>query len=193
VDSAIETKALIGMLSGADVFCLQESLEQSERMTMKDRVSRILIADAFGKGDRARWAQRLAFHLHTIDRSDPDMSYLYAAYLAKLGFGSGREVIRWSNNALENRHRWTASTHTRRVYDLHRLRTQAALGLWTHSGEYRASHLTGASVQRDNRSRDLLKHFAREWYDYARLSEQDPSDALAACESAVGHGGFCSI
>jgi len=193
LDHAVETKALMGALSGAAVFCLQEQLDQEERMTMRDRISRVLIANAFGKGDRDQWAHRLASHLHTIDRSDPDMSYLYAVYLAKRGHGSAREVIRWSNNALENRHRWTANMHTKRVYDLHRMRTQAALGLWAASGEYRAALLTGAAAERDDRSRNLVKQFSREWYDYAVLSEQDPSNALAACKSAVGHEDFCTI
>ena len=123
LDSTLEVRASMGKLSEATELCLTASLEGSERQTDKRRISRILIANAHGKGDTARWSKRLANHLNTIDRSDPNLAYSYAAFLARKGHGTSREVIRWANYALENKQVWSNTTYVQRVYQLHRMRT----------------------------------------------------------------------
>ena len=74
--------------------------------------------------DNGEWARLMRRHLEEIDRSDPDMCFKYALHLSKnRGTSSAYGVIRWSESALERKSRWSGPTYTRRVYDLHKLRS----------------------------------------------------------------------
>ena len=188
----LEPRAMLGTLTATDVRCLDEALVAATRPTEMDRLSRLLMSQAFASGDRAGWAERVAHHLEHIDQSDPDLCYKYALFLAGSGTGRATEAIRWADVALERRSVWTGEQYKERVHGLYRLRARAAARLWhAAESEHAASPSTGSqdSVQR---TRSFAKVTAREWHEYAVLAGKDPSAARQLCDSAAGTADYCA-
>lgn len=52
---ALETNAMLGQLSDLQIRCLEEALKEAERQTVKDNINRVLLNDAWSKGDEHRW------------------------------------------------------------------------------------------------------------------------------------------
>ncbi len=74
----LEPSAMMGLLNDAQILCLDSSLRVAERQTVKDKISRVLLVDAWQKGDRHRWEGVARRHLEVIDRSDADLAYQFA-------------------------------------------------------------------------------------------------------------------
>lgn len=189
----LEGAALLGALSEAHLACLETRIETESSQTQKNKISRVLLvnAEASSNGD---WPRLMRRHLEDIDRSDPDMCLKYALHLSKKrGTSSAHGVIRWADNALERKSRWSGPTYTRRVYDLHKLRAHAANRLWQRANE----DLLNAGADREElagkeeASRARAKSLAREWLDFARATSQNTSEAMALCASTAGSKKFC--
>lgn len=189
---ALEPVAMSGQLDPETRRCLEARVDAEPQQTTRDKVSRVLLANAENAGDRAEWERLLKRHLEDISRSDPDLCYKYAAHLAKGGAGRASGVIRWADAALENKQAWAGSTFRSRVYTLLKLRAEAASRLWDAAEQ---AYVTGdgdaESAARAERARGQAKDYAREWLDYARASGQDTRAALALCVSAAGNKAFC--
>jgi hypothetical protein len=187
----LETAAIIGQLSGAQIKCLDDLLRESERQTVKDKISRVLLNDAWAKGDEHRWEGIARRHLETIDRSDPDMCYKFAFYLAERGADKADEAMRWADIALDNRAKWEGDLHVKRVYSLMKIRSIAAGKKWTWlESEYTRSP-TEAHREEANEARNQAKTVAREWLEYARGSNTDQVLPLEMCKTASGTTDFC--
>ena len=189
----LEGAALLGALSEAHLACLETRIGSESSQTEKNKISRVLLvnAEASSNGD---WPRLMRRHLEDIDRSDPDMCLKYALHLSKKrGTSSAHGVIRWADNALERKSRWSGPTYTRRVYDLHKLRAHAANRLWQRANE----DLLNAGADREELagkeegSRARAKSLAREWLDFARATSQNTSEAMALCVSTAGSKKFC--
>jgi hypothetical protein len=188
---ALESTAVMGQLSPQNRSCLEDRARAAPQPTTRGKASRLLLSDAEARGDKAEWQRLMKRHLEDIDRSDPNLCLKYAMFLSRGGTGDASGVIRWSNYALENKQAWSGATHTKYVYQLHRLRSQAAMRLWQASEqEFVASRAQEAEAEATRR-RGVAKDYAREWLDYARESAQDPKDASALCVSAAGNAAFC--
>ncbi len=189
---SLEPQAMVGGLSGATVSCLEARVDNDSVQTTRDKVSRILILNAEGKGNRADWERLVKRHLEDIDRSDPDLCFRYALQLSREGSGRSLGVIRWADTALENKHRWEGATYKKRVFDLYRLRAEAANKLWQAAEkEYTTGEHTAENEAKSEKYRGMAKDHAREWLDYAAASQQDTKNALALCVSASGNRSFC--
>lgn len=106
--------------------------------------------------------------------------------------GRALGVIRWADYALENKQKWTGQTHTQRVFNLLRLKTEAANKLWQEAEQdYMTKEHTDENEARANKWRGSTKEFAREWLDYAKASNQETKNPLAVCVSAAGNKEFC--
>ncbi len=188
----IEPQAMLGQLRTGQVKCVEARIGSEGAQTTKDKLSRVLIANAEGKGDKVEWERLVKRHLEDIDRSDPDMCFKYATQLSRGGTGRASGVIRWADYALENKQRWSGTTYTKRVYTLYRLKTEAANKIWTEAEEvYATKEHTEENEAKAAKWRGMTKDFAREWLDYAKASDQDTKSALAICVSAAGNRAFC--
>lgn len=187
----LEPSAMMGKLKDAEIRCLDQSLRDAERQTVKDKVSRVLLADAWAKGDEHRWEGIVRRHLTDIDRSDPDMCYKFSTYLLDTAPENMDETMKWADVALENRTRWTGDLHVKRVYALYKLKAMAAQKKWGWLEEKYVMSPTETLLEEKSESRNQAKTLAREWLEYARSSGKDPTLALQLCISAAGTSDFC--
>lgn len=188
---ALEPKAMMGKLTPGATKCLEGLLAATSKQTDKDKISRILMTNAYSSGDKKLWEKLVKRHLDEIDRSDPDICYKYAFHLAKKGTSASYGVIKWADVALENRTVWTGSTYTTRVNSLYRLRAIAAQRLWKAAETKMASDSSEANAAARDKVKNMTKVMAREWYEYASKAGKDASKAKALCVSAAGTEDYC--
>jgi len=182
---------MMGKLSDGQVGCLEASLAAATTQTGKDKLSRILMANAWSKGDKRTWEKLVKRHLDEIDQSDPDICYKYALYLSKKGPGRANGTMRWADVALENRTRWSGSTYKSRVYNLYKLRSAAAQTLWRQAEDKHAASPTDKTTKDVEKYRNMTKVNSREWYEYAKEAGKDTTKALQLCVSAAGTKDYC--
>mgnify|MGYP002631124415 CR=1 FL=1 len=186
----MEPDALMGIFSPGRVACIEARMQTSVQ-TDKDKLSRLLLADAESKGDLGQWEVLMLRHLDEISRADPDLCYAYARHLSKKGVAQGEEVIRWADYALENKQRWSGDTYKKRVFSLYRLRAEAANELWKDAEQNLIADPTDENDDMTLKWRGKAKDYSREWLDFAQASELDPDRALAICVSAAGTKSVC--
>ena len=188
----LEPAARLGRLSEQQIRCLNAAMDEAERQTAKDKISRLLLGDAYAKGDIHRWMGVAARHLTEVERADPDLVYQFAYNIVQVGNPDRMdEAIYWAGIALENKSFWEGELHVRRVYGLYKIRTLAALKKWEYlESQYRRS--PNEQLQIDGEaSRNDLKTYAREWFEYAKSSSRDTTEPLRLCEMAAGTADFC--
>jgi hypothetical protein len=190
---ALETKAMLGQLGVANRKCLDGRLATSSKLTDKDKISRVLLADAKARDDKPDWERLMKRHLESIDRSDPNMCLVFAIFLHKRGVGKATQVIKWSDYALENKSKWSGASHTRNVYYLHQLKSEAASRLWKRAEKRFVKDRNEKNEAKANKYRSMAKQSSRAWLDYAKASGKDTSRPLAACVSASGNTEFCPL
>ncbi len=188
----LEPSSMLGQLTDPESRCLHGALREAERQTAKDKISRVLLTDAWAKGDEHRWEGIARRHLEVIERSDPDMCYKFAYYLASRSPDRMDEAMKWAQIALDNRNRWEGDLHVTRVYALHKLMTRAAVKKWSWLENEHVRTPSEASMTAAAEARNEAKTVAREWLDYARRSGMDETAALQMCETTSGTIDFCS-
>jgi uncharacterized caspase-like protein len=189
----LEPAAMGGTLTSDDLTCLEVKLNAATRQTDRDKISRVLLANAEGKGSTSEW-MRLAFrHLDSIDRSDPDLCFRAALLLSRNGtVDDADEVLLWTDYALQNKSRWEGPTFVGRVYNLHRLRAETATRLWIDAEDELLRDRTEENAGEAEEARGLAKNAAREWLDYATSAGQDTDRASTLCLAAAGSLHFCT-
>lgn len=187
----LEPSAMMGRLDDAQIRCLDKALRESEKQTHKDKLSRVLMADAWAKGNTNRWETIVRRHLNDIDRSDPDLCYKFSRYLFKKGPPHADETMRWADMALENRTQWKGDQHVARVYNLYKIKAVASTNKWRWQEEKFVKAPTEDLRKEKTETRNQAKTLAREWLEYARSSGKDDTVAEELCESAAGTKDFC--
>lgn len=187
----LEPMAMLGKLSDGQISACEGTLASVPKMTDKGKVSRVLMVNAFSKGDKSTWEQLVKRHLDEIDQSDPDLCYKYALHLSKKGPSRASGVIRWVNVALENRTVWSGDTYTSRVYSLHKLRAAASQSLWQAAEDAYNGDPSPGNQDKIDKNRSMTKVNAREWYEYAKSAGKDTTKALQLCMSAAGTKDYC--
>lgn len=188
----LEPSAMIGLLSNDDVTCLENRVAQESQQTARDKVSRVLMVNAEGRGDMAEWMRLASRHLEVVDRSDPDLCFRYALLLSRGEVEDAPAALRWADYALENKHVWQGPTYVQRVYALLGLRAQVASRLWLDAEEAYLDERTEENEADAGHWRGTAKDAAREWLDYARTSAQSTQQPGMLCRSAAGNENFCS-
>lgn len=188
---ALEVPAMMGQLGAGVRSCLEKSLASAGSQTSKDKISRVLIADAEARGDQSSWEGLMKRHLQDIDRSDPNLCFKYALHLSRGGSSRAFGVIRWADYALENKQQWSGATYTKNVNGLYKIRAQAANKLWQSAEQKLVDDRSDENEAASEKYRGQTKDYAREWLDYARASGQEISTAMALCVSAAGNKEFC--
>lgn len=189
----LEPEAAEGRLSTDTIACLDHALRLAGKQTTKDALSRLLMADAWAKGDLHRWEGAVRRHLLEIDSSDPDLAYLLAVRLRKQGPATAFEAIRFAELALENRARWGAEVHAERVGTLLRLRALAAADLWYHYEDELLIEKSPENTDQVDRWRSMTKMSAREWLEHAWRAGDDLQAPYDLCVSAAGTLSYCEI
>jgi len=187
----LEPLALSGMLSDAQIRCLEDRLKESERQTAKNKLSVVLMNDAWIKGDEHRWEGITRRHLEEIDRSNPDMCYKFAYILSKMGPDKMDEAMKWADVALDNRSRWEGDTHVKRVYALYKIKTIAAQRKWEWLEQKYTKDPSEELLDEKDEARNLTKTMAREWLEYARQAGQDETVPYNLCVSSSGTSDYC--
>ena len=175
----LEQLSARGALTPEQVVCLEASYKVSKVQTTKSKISRVEIANAYAS-DTMQWAKLVQRHLDEVDRSDPDIAFLYGFYLYNRPQPSYTEVIKWIDVALERRDAWTGETYVGRVHKLHRIRTLARFQQWQAAAA--ASKTTTPAI---DELRNQVKTAAREWMDFARSAGKDAKEAEQICVSAA--------
>ncbi|MEZ4319575.1 MAG: hypothetical protein R3F61_18815 [Myxococcota bacterium] len=187
----LEPSAIMGRLKDAEIRCLDRMLRESEKQTVKKKVSLVLMKDAWAKRDLHRWEGIVRRHLSEIDRSDPGMCYIFAKHLSKKGPDYMQEAIKWSDIALENRSVWVGEEYVDRVFNLRKMKAISAHKEWRWLAEKYTLDPTEELDQLQQSARNSTKTLAREWLDYAREADRDITNAYQLCISAAGTDGFC--
>ena len=187
----LEPQAMLGKLSDGLIGCLEKSYAAAPKQTEKNKISRVLMANAYSKGDTASWEKLMKRHLEEIDQSDPDLCYKYAMHLSKGGVGRSAGVIKWANAALENRTVWTGDTYSTRVSSLYKLRAASAQSQWKSAEDENAKSPTESSKKRVEETRNQTKVLSREWYEYLKAAGKDTTIAMQLCVSAAGTKDYC--
>lgn len=190
-NTKLEPYASLGKLTDDLIQCLEVRLANAPKMTDKKKISALLMADAWAKGNKEQWEVLVKRHLDEIDQSDPDLCYKYALHLSRQGPGRASGVIRWANVALENRMVWIGETYTSRVFSLYKVRAAASQSLWQQAEEEHKAAPTDETREKVEKYRNMTKVNAREWYEYARDAGKDSSTALQLCMSAAGTADYC--
>jgi hypothetical protein len=190
---ALEPAAITGALSPEEMSCLESRLASETRQTSRDKISRVLLANADGRADSGEWMRLAARHLETIDRSDPDLCFRYALILSRDGdvVDDSPEIQRWVAYALENKMRWQGPEHTSRVYNLYRLQAETVGRSWEQAELDFMDERTEQLAAQAESLRGQAKNSAKEWLDWATLTDQPPARARVLCETAAGSPSFC--
>ena len=188
----LEALASLGKLNPNQEACLERQLSQDDKQTGREKLSLILMANAYASGDRSQWAQRVKHHLAEIDQSNADLCYKYALYLYRAE-RNDKEVIRWAETSLENRFFWKGRLYKSRVTGLKKLKTIAAHRIWQNVVQQRQATPSPELAAAEDRARNRTKVLAREWLEYAQKAGSDFSAALNICLSAAGTTDYCEI
>jgi len=189
----LEPAAMMGKLTDGEIRCLSKTLIDSERQTHKDKLSRVLMADAYAKKNDDRWETIVRRHLNDIDRSDPDLCYKFSVFMSKKGPQSADEVMKWADVALENKHVWDGSQYVKRVSSLYKVKAVAALRKWEWMEEEYLKAPSEQATKGKEDARNEAKTLAREWLGYLKSASLDQSAAMQVCVSAAGTDAFCQI
>ena len=187
----LEGKALLGELGPALAGCIEGRIATDRLQTNKNKLSRLLIANAENAGKPEEWERLMQRHLEDIERSDPDLCMRYAVHLHKQGLDSEEEALRWAMYALENKQVWQGDEYIKRVNGLLRLRAEASNRLWRDAEERYTKEPTPEHDKATRQWRGEAMASAREWLDYARASGGKVEQALLLCQTAAGTNDFC--
>lgn len=185
----LEPAATKGALTEPEKECLELSYAAAKAQTVKDKISRVLLVNAYAYSTKY-WAQLVRRHLDEVDRSDPDIAYLYAFYLFNNDRKNAEEVIKWTEVALERRDVWSGDVYVGRVYGLYKLRALAANAVWSDA-EDESAHGKGAAGV--DAMRNQVKVYAREWLDFAKVAGRDTKESADLCLSAATRAIACGL
>ncbi|MEZ4241180.1 MAG: hypothetical protein R3F59_34480 [Myxococcota bacterium] len=185
----LEPAATKGGLDEAQKTCLEDRYKEATVQTVKDKISRVLLVNAYAYSTKY-WAQLVQRHLDEVDRSDPDIAYLYAFYLFNTDRNNAEEVIRWTETALERKDVWSGAVYVSRVYGLYKLRALAANALWAMAEDRRARGEKGVDV---DKFRNDVKVYSREWLDFAKVAGRDTRESAQLCLSAANRPIACGL
>jgi hypothetical protein len=186
IDYASDTKQLVhleaeatrGALLRRDLDCLENGFANTSVMTTKDKISRVLLVNAYAK-DTKVWAQLVERHLQEVDQSDPDIAYLYSYYLYNQKEKDLDAIIEWTEVGLDRKQEWKGTIHVNRVISLLRLRSLAANDIYINLAKQNSE--TNEDQDTLFKARNRTKTVTREWMDYAKASERNFQEAFDLC------------
>ncbi len=190
--AAVERPAMLGKLSDAEVQCLEWRYGHFDLPTHRDKASRILMANAYGKGDMPEWKRLTMRHIDEVDDSDPNLSFKLAQVFAREEEHAPTEVIRWSTLSLLHRGAWDPDDYTSRVPQLHAMRVKSAKQIWEQATAAHKKTPTPTTEAAEQSSAASVREFSREWVLHCKRAHSDAKEPLAICRSAGGGADYCN-
>jgi hypothetical protein len=187
----LEPFAMLGRLDDSTVGCLERRLRLVARQTSKDKISRVLMANAWAQNDQHKWEAMVRRHLKEIDRSDVDLCYIFARHLATLGAEFIPEAIRWSHVALNNSLKWEGAMRVQRIYNLHRINAVAAKELWVTAEGKLLEANTRETRAKAGFWRNQTKSLSREWLAFSTDAGLPAQVPFELCIAAAGTQQYC--
>jgi hypothetical protein len=178
-----EHVALLGSLPPAIAACLEAHVTTDAPAASRVQASRLLVTNAWSRGDIAAWLPRIERHLQELDPADARLAWTLARHHARSDTPeSAREVLRWSEVAERGtnppeptlQHRLTRS----------KIRAIAAHRLWKAAVANGGSSNVAAQ-------RDLAARSAAEWVRVLTEAAEDPTEARALCHEAATEATIC--
>ncbi|MEQ1502886.1 MAG: hypothetical protein ABMB14_11685 [Myxococcota bacterium] len=188
----LEPAATKGALTAEEKDCLEDRYAAAKVQTVKDKISRVELVNAYAYSTKS-WAQLVRRHLEEVDRSDPDIAYLYAFYLFNTDRKNAAEVVKWTEVALERKDVWSGDVFVGRVYGLYKLRALAANVLWADAEDRRTHGEGNVNNGAIEGMRNDVKVYAREWLDFAKVAGRDTAESAALCLSAATRAIACGL
>lgn len=167
----LEPRAMAGKLTDEERACLEARRDAEPAISVRDAISRLLMADAWARRDTKGWTLLARYHLEHIDDEDPTLAYKYALRCAIAGPGKSEEAIYWASRALSLPSRWDDEERTSKEYSLHKIRAVAARELW--------------ETAPDEPTRLRVAMYAADWAVYAASVGKDVDQPKQLC-LAVG-------
>ncbi len=186
----LEADATRGALTEPQKDCLEAAYSKADQQTAKNKISRVLLVNAYAYSTDY-WSKLMVRHLEEVDKSDPDLAYLWAFYKFNTDpTKNADDVVEWTETALERKDVWTGDVFVSRVYGLMKLRALAASKVWQDAEEKRAD---GASNDGIEELRNRAKTFSREWVDFASVSGRDTEESLQVCLATATQAKACGV
>lgn len=190
---ALEGLAMMGSFSKEQIACLEAQLRLERIQTQKSKISTILINNDFNAKNWDSWEARVRYHLRSIDRSQPDMSFAFAVFLKQKGSEYFKEALKWSDYTLETRTVWPdGDQFVVKSNRLFQLRAELAMELWIKAEANYAEERTAELDQLSQEARGKARDLAKEWLDYAQKTNRDSDRPFNMCMSATTDPNFCS-
>jgi hypothetical protein len=190
----LEPAASRGALSTVEVDCLEQAYTRAARLTTKNRVSRVLLVHTYVT-DTVQWEALVRRHLDEVDRSDPDMAFLYAIHLHLQPDSDPEAVVRWAEVALERKQVWEGEQFVARNLALLKLRAYATARHWQQVAEDASGKVVNerTGVRPVDLLRNQTKTYAREWLDFANSAGHSTREAAELCRSAALQESACTL
>ena len=186
----LEPKAFAGQLSESDIRCLERGYESAAKQTDKSKISRVLLANA-QVTDSDEWVRLVRRHLDEVERSDPDIAYMFANFLFNQESPDFNTVVQFADVAWERRtDRWEGRAFVVRSHHLLRMRSMSLMMLWKAEAE----QFAGSEQEPPTVANSRLKAHtaAREWLDFDRASDLPFTEAANLCV-ATGTESGCGL
>ncbi len=186
----LEPAAMLGRLSELEVACLRYASLAHNPQHFRQRASKLLLANAEARHDRAQWAQLAEFHLSELDASDAGLMVRYARYLAD-DADSRQRAIYWTERSLDAMGNWTGAARQQ-------TRDQA-LGLLVvlevrNANDAATRWANAASIETED-ERDRAMQLARmttlEWCEHRGAYRMPLRPALDAYVASGGEADTC--
>ncbi len=187
----LESSARFGKLADSAIRCLDAASMDATRALVDRRRDGVLLlvqhratcSAGAGCGPYERY-QRLYFE--ELDRSDADLLLNFADHLYRKGPQTDdrhREVIKWSERALEQKQQWQSTAFVRNTDRAHEIRARSAYTLWSNE----MARSSKGSVKSSNRAKVAVS----DWLAYRISIGKDATDPRNLCRSVTGSADSC--
>ncbi|MBW1878629.1 MAG: hypothetical protein JRJ84_09735, partial [Deltaproteobacteria bacterium] len=188
---SMKLSARNGELFEAEIRCLETVFGRAPTSLDRERVSVILLTNAYATGVQKDQELLLARHLKEVDGSNPEMNYRYALLLMAKGPEHSNTVMDLANVALTHRAVWSGELYDKRVYSLYKLRAAAAKYAFEEVKKAHAQDQSDEAERALYRAREDTKKYAREWYAFAKDTGQDTGAARELCMISAESSKWC--
>lgn len=175
----LDLEARQGHLDEADIECLVRKWDGASRVARAD-ISKVLMADAYAKGDVPEWERLVEQHVRQVDARDPEVAWTWVNILAHYPDRTAHLLLA-VDDAEAVAHQWPDNLRQLRLARIHELRTEGTLRLWKALGTT------------DEAWEKRTRKAAREWSLYLldHPSAGSPSRAVDVCTEAAGEFEWC--
>ncbi len=178
--------ALLGQLTVENRGCLAVQMAVTGVPAERKHLSRVLMTDAWSGGDAHRWADLAQSHLRHVDPRDGSVAYELASWMMQQDEPDTARVLQLAELALNTPQVRTGPNGSRKIEDLHRLRSHASASLWSDAERVRESNPRVETRRYAELLRERAAKHAAAWVRVSEQLELDADEARLLCQAAGG-------